>query len=193
MHTDAVSTDGTWHYQSSGSKTWFIRPTPQLLKYWKDEKLDTSYDSSTRLRVDCGEGDILVINTRLWKHSTIILPQEVPSVSFARDFYTDASSEQAGMNDSTTSATLEGTMRNVDGLYATEDIGEGTVIFTENDFPECELPRSATPNCEVVELEDGTSALVSLGIAQGQFFCVAESQSNESEQEGDMEEVEEDQ
>ena len=183
-HTDSIATDGTWHYQSSGSKTWFIRPTPQLLKYWKDEKLDTSYDSSTRLRVDCEEGDIVVINTRLWKHCTIILPQDVPSVSFARDFYTDTSSEQAVMNDSTMPATLEGTMKNLDGLYATDDIDAGTVIFTENDLPECHIPSAINPNCEVVELEDGTSALVSMKhIAQGQFFCVAESESDESEQE----------
>jgi hypothetical protein len=37
------------------------------------------------------------------------------------------------------------------------------------------------PNCEVVELEDGTSAIVSIrDIAAGEFFCTAEDVESES-------------
>jgi hypothetical protein len=68
---------------------------------------------------------------------------------------------------------------NMDSLYATNDIDEGTVIFTEKDMPNGELHRSATAikaNCEVVELEDGTSAVVSSRvITAGEIFCVPES------------------
>jgi hypothetical protein len=86
-------------------------------------------------------------------------------------------------------------MTNLDGLYATNDVDEGTIIFKETSMPDCELHRSATdPNCEVVELEDGTSAVVSSRpIAAGEFLCVAESSDEEDgmdfeEDEGSFEE-----
>mmetsp|Transcript_22068 Transcript_22068/g.28561 ORF Transcript_22068/g.28561 Transcript_22068/m.28561 type:complete len:86 (-) Transcript_22068:75-332(-) len=78
-------------------------------------------------------------------------------------------------------------MKNLDGLYAINDIEQETVIFTEKDMPDCELHRSSTnPNCEVVELDNGTSALMSVRpISAGEYFCVAES---DDEDEGDWEE-----
>ena len=77
--------------------------------------------------------------------------------------------------------TNTGGMTNVDGLYATDDISSGAIIFKETDMPDCELHRSSVnPNCEVVELDDGTNAVVSSRhIAAGEFFCVAESSSDE--------------
>jgi hypothetical protein len=79
-------------------------------------------------------------------------------------------------------------MTNLDGLYATNDIEGGTIIFKETDMPDCELHRSATnPNCELVELEDGTTAVVSSRpIATGEFFCVSESSDEEEEEDDDM-------
>lgn len=55
-------------------------------------------------------------------------------------------------------------------------------------MPDGELHRSATaPNCEVVELEDGTNAVVTTrDVACGDFFCLPESDS-----EGDEEDEEE--
>lgn len=52
-------------------------------------------------------------------------------------------------------------------------------------MPDCELHRSATgANCEVVELEDGTGAVVSTrDITSGEFFCVPESDSETEEEE----------
>jgi hypothetical protein len=60
-------------------------------------------------------------------------------------------------------------------------------------MPDCTLHRSATggANCEVVELEDGTSAVVSTqDIVSGEFFCVPDSDSEEEEveEEADYEE-----
>jgi hypothetical protein len=72
-------------------------------------------------------------------------------------------------------------MTDLDGLYATNDVEQGTIILKESNMPDCELHRSATdPNCEVVELEDGTSAVVSSRpITAGEFLCVAESSDEE--------------
>ena len=86
---------------------------------------------------------------------------------------------------------------NVDGLYATDNIEEGTIVFTEKDMPDCEMHRSSTdPNCKVVELEDGSAAVVAVRpIAAGEFFCVPESDSDEDdvdEEEYDDNEEEED-
>jgi hypothetical protein len=91
----------------------------------------------------------------------------------------------------TTTTIIRIAMTNLDGVYATNDIEKETIIFTEADMPDCELHRSkADANCEVVELEDGTSAVVSSRpIAAGDFFCVPESSDEEDEE--DMEEEEE--
>ncbi|EOD18123.1 hypothetical protein EMIHUDRAFT_349856, partial [Emiliania huxleyi CCMP1516] len=43
---------------------------------------------------------------------------------------------------------------NVDGLFAREAIEAGTIIMSEEEGCGMELPTSATPNCEVVEVED---------------------------------------
>ena len=82
-------------------------------------------------------------------------------------------------------------MTNIDGLYATEAIDAGTIIFTEIDMPDCELHRSSisAANCEVVELEDGTSAVVSRrNIFAGEFFCIPESddEPDDEEENGDL-------
>lgn len=88
------------------------------------------------------------------------------------------------------------TTTNAEGLYATAAIEEGTVVVTEGDMPDCELHRSsANPNCSVVELENGTNAVVARrNIAVGEFFCVPESDDEsgfyeEEEYEEDDEEV----
>ena len=194
-HTDSISHDGTWHYQLSGMKRWLLRPTGKLLDHMSNNrksKLDrdrnsldgdrdhedidySGWDESTKFQVDCEEGDVIVINTRLWYHQTVIPPQMDPSVSYAIDFWTKCDNE----------ASAPAEMTNVDGLYATNDIEEGTILFTEDTMPDCELHRSRTnPNCEVVELEDGTNAVVSIcPITAGDFFCVLESSEDEDGEE----------
>jgi U3 small nucleolar RNA-associated protein 6 len=170
-HTDSVSHDGTWHYQLSGSKRWYLRPTTELLETLPD---------ATSVCIHVEQGDVLVINTRLWWHCTVISPQPNPSVSYARDFYMTSTTNN---NTTSSSGDASSSMSNVDGLYAANDVEEGTLIFTQDDMPDCELPHSTTnPNCKVVELEDGTHALVSCrNILSGEFFCVAD----DSDQEDD--------
>lgn len=172
-HTDSVSHDGTWHWQLSGRKRWFLRPTKDLL----EKQQSSSVIGNDTLEVVCGQGDLLIVNTRLWFHQTTIPPQPFPSVTYARDFY------MRGMTEGTDN------MSNVDGLYATEPIEEGTVIFREDQMPECELHRSSTnPNCSIVELEDGQGAVVSTrDIATGEFFAVPPSSDEEEEEEEEEE------
>jgi hypothetical protein len=109
-HTDSVSHDGTWHRQVSGEKVWYLRPVSESqewnygsprIQYKKRQALRrASSDSDTivhgedkvkRLRVYCQANDILIINTRLWWHSTELPNTESAadqlSVSYARDFY----------------------------------------------------------------------------------------------------------
>lgn len=183
LHTDSVSHDGTWHYQLSGEKEWYISPSCDLLKHWKERPIPQEFNESTKIRIHCQEGDVLIVNTKLWFHRTVIPSQTNPSVSYARDFRLAASSNCEG----------QGGMTNLDGLYARNEIEAGTVIFTENDMPECELHRSkGNPNCEVVELEDGISAVVSKrAIACGEFFCVAESSDEEDGEDEEEESYEE--
>jgi len=179
------------------------------------------------IQVDCCEGDVFIINTRLWYHQTILPPQPNPSVSYARDFWLKPKRETRKTTNNeadqtTATATAESpnggkstegifvdddptkgiTMTNVDGLYATEDIEEGTVIFREDTMPDIELHRSATnSNCDVVEVidEDGLEiqAVVSTRpIAAGEFFCMPESddegeEEEEEKEEGQFEDVDE--
>lgn len=223
-HTDSITHDGTWHYQLSGSKHWYLRPSIKLLEHWKERlygesesaspsffisKLDLEQwlqepETAPTLCIPCNEGDVIVVNTRLWWHRTILPPQSAPSVSYARDFRVRGSSDtatehaaqqhpQPRANDDTTTANNNNIavvvgMTNVDGLYATKDIEEGTILFTETDMPDCELHRSAEQwNCQVVELVDGTSAVVSCRpIAAGEFFCVPDSDEEEDEDDNEM-------
>ena len=206
-HTDSVSHDGTFHYQLSGTKTWHIRPTAELIERrnkneGRDGKFQKSTDAPTattgvagsdegRVVVECDEGDVFILNTRLWWHKTVIPPQPickvhgkaVPSVSYARDIYFDRTQGAAMADDSK--------MSNLDGLYAAEAIEKDTIVFTEEDMPDCELHRSEDPNCELVLLDNGIGAIVSRrAIAAGEFFCIAESSDEEDAYEEDEEEEE---
>ena len=80
-------------------------------------------------------------------------------------------------------------MSNLDGLYAAEAIEKDTIVFTEEDMPDCELHRSEDPNCDLVQLDNGIGAIVSRrAIAAGEFFCIAESSDEEDAYEEDDEE-----
>ena len=200
-HTDSVSHDGTWHYQLSGCKEWHIRPTAELIKRRNGKVQSNSTDplatdgvagmEDGRVIVKCNQGDVLILNTRLWWHKTVIPPQSmckddckaVPSVSYARDVYFPEAEGSANADDS------KMVMMNVDGLYAAAPIDKGTLILTEEDMPECEMHRAEDPNCELVQLESGMGAIISRrAIAAGEFFCIAESSDEEDTYE-DEEEV----
>jgi hypothetical protein len=175
-HTDSISHDGTWHYQLSGTKRWLLRPTRLLWNQLQARGEHASEEPpTTPTVVECLQGDVLIVNTRLWHHQTCLPPQPQPSVSYARDFWIGrCSTETADPERSDSKGTG---MTNVEVLYATDDISEGTILFREAEMPDCELHRSSTnPNCEVVMMDDGTPAVVSIRrILAGEFFCVEES------------------
>ena len=95
-HTDYTDHNGgTFHYQVAGTKIWILRPTDELRAMC--DELDVALKGSYVHTVE--EGDIFVINTRLWWHQT-----EIPgtcggdnnrgvgsgcnlSISYARDVY----------------------------------------------------------------------------------------------------------
>jgi U3 small nucleolar RNA-associated protein 6 len=205
-HTDSIQHDGTWHYQLSGVKLWHVRPTTELLhlldledddpmiQTWKQEEIDDKERDHCTLDMTCSMGDVLLINTRLWWHSTILPGQPVassigsdmnegkhyvPSISYARDIYLGRRSMDGEQ---------QTTLTNLDGLYAANDIEAGTVVFRESDMPDCELHRTnENPNCEIVELEDGEGGIVSCrSIKAGEFFCIMESD-DDSDDEGEFE------
>eukprot|EP00986_Skeletonema_menzelii_P008812 scaffold3838_cov157-Skeletonema_menzelii.AAC.2 len=200
-HTDSVTHDGTFHYQLSGTKIWRLRPTTELVeamanhnqnqqsspsnKKRKIEEDDSTgrEESNRHIEVVCKEGDILLLNTRLWWHSTIIPPQAEPCISYARDIYFTQQKEDSAQEEQ---PNQESSMTNVDGTYAAEAIEADTILFTEHNMPDIELPRSKTdPNCQVVELEDDNGdtfmAVVSLrDIKEGEFFRLLESDDEEA-------------
>jgi hypothetical protein len=141
----------------------------------------------------CEAGDILVLSTRDWWHSTCLPPLGGGlSVSYAREFTLPparepsragqrpthrasaaslARDDHAGEDDAPTVFT------NVDGLFAASSIAAGTVVATEEDpsMAEAELPVDTDPNCEVMEDEEtGLMCLVALrDIRSGEFLSVA--------------------
>lgn len=93
------------------------------------KKKKTSTVKKWRLKIDVEEGDIFVLNTKIWYHYTELSSnprQQEWSVSVARDFYIP--------------------------LRCPRDIEtEGELIFeNEQDIP-TDLPRSSDPNCVLVE------------------------------------------
>ncbi len=201
-HTDSVTHDGTFHYQLSGTKIWRLRPTAELMEAMASREQNQSSPSNKKRKVDemegdkdatkhhieveCKQGDILLLNTRLWWHSTIIPSQDVPCISYARDIYFTQQQDDVAQEEQ---PDRESSMTNVDGTYAAEAIEADTILFTERNMPDIELPRSKSdPNCQVVELEDeegGTfMAVVTLReIKEGEFFCLMES--DDEEESGD--------
>jgi len=191
-HTDSVSHDGTWHYQLSGSKIWRIRATEELKEMIAKETNKSQSTTGTKRKrvgddsdnpgakkdyydIECKEGDIILLNTRLWWHQTFVPPQARPSISYARDVYF-----QSDVPDD-----ADPTLGNMDGTYAAEDIESDTVLFTEHGMPDCELHRSKDdPNCRLVELEDESGdsymAIVSSrDIKAGEFFTLEDSDDEE--------------
>ena len=187
-HTDDVTHDGTWHVQLAGSKAWMVRPTDALLQRWRERASSrrardgggcsgedaipadgggggASAQTTPPQRIVLGEGDVFVINTREWWHSTELPPLDAASggrategftsVSAARDFCIgrkEIAVEGSGAQASSAAAPLT----NREGAYAPHDIAEGDVIITADEMPDCELPEStdeAVANCVVATIE----------------------------------------
>lgn len=189
-HTDSVTHDGTWHHQCCGEKIWHIRPTDLLVNTLHKRNAETNISIDDKLVIKCRPGDILLLNTKLWWHHTKIPctrdAKDGVSISYARDIYFETNKPKN---------TELNNMTNVDAVYASKSIKAGDIVLTEEDIPNCELPRSKDPNCTVGALEDGTGALVALkDIKEGDFFSVAHSSSDDaySEAFSDVDEVDED-
>ena len=186
LHTDSISHDGTWHYQFSGTKIWYLRPTEELKDRRNPETKHACGESDLEIAIECREGDVLLVNTRLWWHRTDLPPSKVPSISYARDIFL---SDSPCKESSTDNVEEKVNMTNVDGLYAANAIEEGTIVFREEDMPDCELYRSSDPNCEVIELKDGSGAIVSTrDIKAGEFFTITNSDIDSEEEEEEEEE-----
>ena len=192
-HTDDVDHSGTWHVQLQGTKTWYIRPledadgwegeTPVLAEGDEnvvgppsDGKGKGKGSVPRRLQIKATAGDLLVINTRLWWHRTEIEAQRAEhgagvSMSYARDFRFDGDGEGGTATGKTNDSRLH------PALFASHDMESGQIALREEDIPECQLPHSAKPNCELAMVEiDGSeqTALLALrDIAEGEVLSVA--------------------
>jgi len=100
-HTDSVECSGTWHYQLLGEKIWRLRPDESWLDRPSLDNATTEYPEDTSMRIEkdddniarlsicCQEGDVIVVNTKIWMHQTEIPLQSSEgclSFSYARDF-----------------------------------------------------------------------------------------------------------
>ena len=91
---------------------------------------------------------------------------------------TESSTEETATTAADSSSTE---FKNVEGLYASRPVAAGDVVLTEDELPECSLPRSEDPSCQVVWLEGGTGALVARrALVVGDWLSIAPSDDEES-------------
>jgi hypothetical protein len=190
-HIDDIEHNGgTFHYQVTGTKIWTVRPTDELRAMC--DGVDIALKGSYIHVVE--EGDIFVINTRLWWHQTEIPGRTTRSdddngnkggmgngycnlsVSYARDIYLDGTKP---LNPHTRMH-----MSNKDGAWATAFIPEGTVLLTEADPPICRTSNRIGANCRLVVVGDENEgeeqlALVTLrDIKEGEDYVMFESEND---------------
>lgn len=136
------------------------------------------------------EGDIFVINTRLWWHETEIPAGDASSgrshslsISYARDVWLD------GMQPVTEGGEeMKMHMSSKDGSWATGFIPEGAVLLTDADPPISRTSEKEDANCKLVlmgENEEGGDqlALVTLkDIKEGEFYILLDTGGNEAEE-----------
>ncbi|CAE8630009.1 unnamed protein product [Polarella glacialis] len=195
-HTDKMKHHGTWHVQLSGCKEWYLRATSELLQAagLLSEEGEGEPEEACRHVVRCSAGDVLVVNTRLWWHSTK-LPGSAGqplSLSYARDFVISAAaSGAAGAARTAASAGLVGDEEededeqdtgvdvNVDGMLAKSGIKKGSVIMMAEEMPERKKTMSVpdAPNCMV----RGSELVAVKDIASGDLFLVLGFESDEED------------
>jgi hypothetical protein len=157
-HVDEVSHSGTFHCQVAGTKTWWLRPHPELFDNPPDVSLipGAEKDKAWKLKVQVQEGDVFCLNTKIWYHYTE-LPQDAEwSMSVARDFYLP--------------------------IPCPQDTSKGEVIWEEENIPD-DMPRTTEPNCALIQVQDeeededdddGKIVLVALqDIPQGELLSIA--------------------
>jgi hypothetical protein len=207
-HTDSIQHDGTFHHQVVGRKTWKIRPTDELRAICDD--MDLALLDNYVHTVE--EGDIFVMNTRLWWHQT-----EIPgvisddtrttteglghnggepsksgsglSISYARDIYLDGKNPiKEGQE--------EEYMSSIDGAWATGHIPKGTIMLTEKDPPMSRSKEKEKANCEIFEIDNSNddddddeegvvqlAVVTSKDIKEGEFFILLDNSGSKSSEE----------
>ena len=172
-HTDDVQHDGTFHYQCCGSKTWYIRPTAALKRKLLQDKSNNIMKLKDRYEITLEEGDIFVINTRLWWHQTeipsppsasasasaVIADQgQNVSISYARDIYLDATEKKVSkISQASSTEEHEEKMSNQECAWAVGFIGKGTVLLMEDSDPPPMMTRTqqkSKANCQMIILEN---------------------------------------
>jgi hypothetical protein len=204
-HTDCVSHSGTWHYQMSGSKVWLIRPAacdewgsqlPQL-----SAKKSKPQSEPEPLKIECHEGDMLFINTRLWRHHTQIPCTNAVanklSMSCARDFYcADVNTVNAPAFDEFTPGSMQFSgddFTNIDAVFATKNVKKGAIVMRESEMPDCSLPRDPDANCEVAVLENEEGEeeyclVARVNIKKGEYLAVLPSDDEDDSEDEDSDE-----
>mmetsp|Transcript_11985 Transcript_11985/g.36035 ORF Transcript_11985/g.36035 Transcript_11985/m.36035 type:complete len:293 (-) Transcript_11985:83-961(-) len=159
LHTDDLAPDtaGTWHLQLVGRKNWFLQRRR----------------GARRRVVTCHAGDVLFVDTRRWYHRTELPPRQRLSASIAFDFGVSRSF-------------CPGRVSNVPAVLASRNLKKGTVVFTEDQLPDCQLPRRAEgANCEVVLMDDDDRLclVAATDIPQGHVLSVPPSDDDASVEE----------
>lgn len=165
-HADSVEHAGTWHIQCSGKKTWIIRPLDNL-QLWADAgcrcpRLGTTadFDGFRRLHVQCEQGDLLVINTRLWYHHTQLPHTSCPSLSVARDFRWTKDETTAGRRAAEIAMSESGAdLGNASVACAPEALDEGAVIFKERPLLAIQSNRDEYLSCDRCAVPIGPPSL----------------------------------
>ena len=162
-HVDEVSHDGTWHLQISGAKTWTIRPRPE----WRGPKIRGPNARRLKSGAPCfrlhvQQGDLLLINTRLWLHRTELPPGPL-SISYARDFRWKVASRSS--SDDKTNQEVDLDPR----FFARAFIPRGTLALATRDMPDVDaIPRSRTPSCVVTTSPSGLALRASRDLVTGE-------------------------
>lgn len=161
-HVDEVAHSGTWHYQVSGRKTWWIRPHAAL---WDTTVPDLSRVEGAvrsdrgawRLPIHVDAGDFFILNTRIWYHHTDLENNDW-SISVARDFYVP--------------------------LPCPRNAVQGEILMEEDEIP-FDIPRSRHPNCGMAEIADDNEVCMVLialeNISKGTPLAVKEEDGEEVE------------
>jgi len=175
-HVDEVTHSGTYHIQIAGTKTWKIRPHPD--SFLGDELMIDSNDGGLlrelpgaeqeasggkrddtdcnkncwRLKINVEEGDVFVLNTKIWYHCTELnfTPNSKSSlssewsISVAQDFYLPVPCPK----DVKTGDVVYGEYDD----ETDEENNESNKDRAAQEIPD-ELPRSDNPNCVLVEID----------------------------------------
>ena len=78
-------------------------------------------------------------------------------------------------------------MANLEGIYASRNVPKGNIVLRQSELPDCSLPESYEYNCEVVEIDDGTLALVATeDIVAGDWLTVSFSDESSEDDDNDL-------